>query len=81
MVTTTEIKEVYAMLKERKIHPSGEFDKAGRFYAEHSDLINVRAPSRDYPYSQMHACRSLKYVKAVAEKFKCATKEDLISRV
>ena len=75
---TQEIKEVYKMLKDRAIHPSGGFDKAGRWYAEHADLIDVRSPSRSYPYSQMAACRTLKYVKAVAAHFDCKNKEDLL---
>lgn len=69
------------MLKNREIHPSGNFDKQGRFYAENADLIDVRTPSRDYPYSQMTACRTLKYVKKVAEKFNCSNINDLIHNI
>ena len=75
------IQSVYEKLKNRKIHPSGSFDSAGRWYAENADLINVRAPSRAWPYSQMKACRTKKYVKAVAAKYNCETEVDLISRV
>ena len=32
-----------------------------------------------YPFSQMLACRSLKYVKAVMNKFNCKNKRDLIN--
>jgi hypothetical protein len=71
------IKAVYIMLKDREIHPSGSFDNAGRFFAEHSELINVRTPSRSYPFSHMTACRTLKYVKAVADKFNVETVEEL----
>ena len=80
-VSIEDIKEVYFMLKERVIHPAGNFDKGGRWWAEHDDLISVRTPSRSFPFSQMTACRTLKYVKAVAEKFKPATKEELIKLV
>jgi hypothetical protein len=76
-----DIKKVYEMLKSRTIHPRGSFDDAGRWYANNDDLINVRAPSRAFPYSQMNACRTLKYVKAVAEKFSCETVEELKLRV
>lgn len=71
------INEVYQELKNRDIHPTGEFDKAGRFYAEHDDLINVRSPTRSWPFSQMQACRTKKYVKAVAEKFNCKNADEL----
>ncbi len=76
-----EIKQVYEMLKNRQIHPSGEFDKGGRFYAQHDDLINVRTPSRAWPFSHMTACRTLKYVKAVCEKFQCKNIDELKSAV
>ena len=72
-----EIAEVYKALKDRVIHPAGDFDKAGRWYAEHSELISVRSPSRSWPYSQMMACRTLKYVNAVADKFECKSKTEL----
>ena len=67
------INTVYQQLKNRQLHPSGEFDKAGRFYATNDDLINVRTPSRSWPFSEMVACRTKKYVKKVAEKFGCET--------
>jgi hypothetical protein len=63
------IKKVYTELKEREIHPSGSFDQQGRWYAKNQDLISVRSPSREYPFSEMTACRTLKYVKRVAEKY------------
>jgi len=71
------INAVYQDLKNRNIHPKGEFDNAGRFYAEHQDLINVREPSRKFPFSQMAACRSKKYVTKVCEKYNCLTVDDL----
>ncbi len=75
------IVDVYAMLKNREVHPSGSFDKAGRFYAEHGELISVRSPSRAYPYSQMQACRTLKYVKAIVEHFGCTSKEEILKLI
>ena len=62
-----EIKEVYIALRDRIKNPVGEFDKGGRFYAEYSDLMNVRTPSRSWPYSEMKAARTLKFVRALAE--------------
>ena len=73
--------EVYKQLKDREIHPSGEFDGAGRFYATHRDLIDVRSPSRSWPYSHMTACRTKKYVTKVCEKFNCETVDELKKRV
>lgn len=75
------IAQVYAELKERMIHPSGKFDKAGRWYADNDDLISCREPSRAWPYSQMQACRTKKYVKAVCEKFDCKTIGELRASV
>lgn len=60
--------EVYSLLKNRLINPSGEFDKQGRFYAHNRHLINVRPPSGKWPYSQMIGCRTLKYVKALRDE-------------
>lgn len=78
MLDNVILKEVYQLLQKREIHPSGTFDSGGRFYAAHVDLINVRAPSRKWPFSHMSACRTLKYVKAVNDKFQPKTKEELI---
>ncbi len=71
------IKIVFDKLKNREIHPSGHFDDSGRFYLYNADLIDVRQPSRRYPYSQMLAGRTLKYVTAVANKFNCYNAEEL----
>lgn len=75
------INEVYKMLKEREIHPSGTFDNAGRFFAHNDDLIDVRYPSRSWPHSHMLACRTKKYVTKVCEKYNCKTKEELINNI
>ena len=75
------IKTVYEQLKNRQINPAGTFDKAGRFYLKHSDLVSVRSPSRAWPYSQMLAGRTKKYVAAVAEKYNCSTVSELLSAV
>ncbi|MDO4895662.1 hypothetical protein [Moraxella sp.] len=67
------------MLKERKLHPVGEFDKRGRFYLEDDELVDVRSPSAAYPYSQMSAGRTSKFVKAMAEKYKVQSKDELLA--
>lgn len=77
MVTKEDIKEVYLSLKEREIHPTGTFDKQGRWYAKHRELICVRSPSKAYPYSELLACRTHKYVEAIAEKCQPTTIEEL----
>ena len=71
------IASVYDDLKGRSLHPAGRFDKGGRWYAENSDLISVRSPSHAWPFSEMKACRTRKYVKAVCEKFNCKTEKAL----
>ena len=83
MTKTTQnaIKAVFGMLKNRDINPTGTFDDAGRWYAENDDLIDVRSPSRSYPYPEMVACRTKKYVTAVAEKFGCKTKKTILQHV
>ena len=79
-VSKGDIKKVFVMLKDRKIHPIGTFDKAGRFYLEDAELVDVRTPSAQYPYSQMTAGRTAKFVKAIAEKYKCANFEELLAQ-
>tara|TARA_R110000823_G_scaffold171423_1_gene303874 strand:- start:250 stop:501 length:252 start_codon:yes stop_codon:yes gene_type:complete len=75
------IKEVYTMLKDREINPSGYFDDGGRWFSHNADLIDVREPSRAWPYSQLTACRSRKYVAKIAEKHKVETVQQLIKCV
>lgn len=75
------IEEVYQMLKNREVNPDGDFDSQGRFYATNADLIDVRAPSKAWPYSQLVACRTKKYVKKVCEKWECKTVEELLQRI
>lgn len=67
-LTKEELKSVYLKLKSRELHPMGEFDKMGRFYLKDSELVSCRAPSTKYPYSQMNAGRTGKFVKAIADK-------------
>jgi|APSaa5957512535_1039671.scaffolds.fasta_scaffold34737_6 hypothetical protein len=73
----SDIREVYEDLKYRNINPSGSFDNGGRWYASNTELINVRSPSRAWPYSEMTACRTLKYVTAVSNKFNCQDADEL----
>lgn len=74
-----ELKEVYALLKDRKLHPKGTFDSRGCFWLEDDELVDVRQPSPRYPYSQMTAGRTSKFVKAMAEKYKPATLQEFLN--
>lgn len=76
-VSKADIKEVYIKLKEREENPRGKFDKQGRFYLRDKDLVDVRAPSTAYPYSQMNAGRTATFVKALAHKYKCQNLQEL----
>ena len=75
------VERVYRKLQDREIHPSGRFDGAGRFYLTEADCVDVRSPSRRWPYSQMMAGRTKKYVKKIAVKYKCLTEKDLLNRI
>lgn len=81
MPSSEMIDIVYKMLQNREIHPSGKFDSNGRWYAKNDNLINVRSPSRRWPYSQMVACRTKKYVQKVYDKFKPKDIQQLIQYV
>lgn len=74
-----DLKKVYIMLKERELHPKGSFDKAGRFYLDDSELVDVRPPSAAYPYSQMKAGRTSAFVKKMADKYKATNLNELIA--
>lgn len=66
-MTTAQIAaKEYQNRQERKTHPQGTFDKAGRWYPdeeEHCNCCNaIRSPSRAYPYSYMTHCRTKQHV-------------------
>ena len=71
------ITTIFLELQHRTLHPAGYFDKAGRWYTDYPELISVRTPSRSYPFSEMAACRTKKYVAKIAEKFGCKTVKTL----
>ena len=75
------INKVFDLLKKRLINPSGKFDSGIRFYAKNQELIDVREPSIRFPYSQLLACRTRKYVSKVYDKYECKDLFDLISAV
>jgi hypothetical protein len=73
------INEVFNLLKDKSIYPKGYFDKAGRFYLHDSDLVNVREPSLKYPYTQLNAGRTKKFVTKIVEKYDCKTVIDILT--
>jgi hypothetical protein len=77
MLTKQDIDAVYTELKTRAKNPRGRFDSAGRFYVDDEDLLSVRTPSRAWPYAQMTAARTRKFVTALATKYACKTLQDL----
>lgn len=67
--TTTTLEtaaRVFIARRDRTAHPSGTFDKGGRWYpseAEQCDCCHaVRSPSRAHPYSYMVHCRTMAHV-------------------
>ena len=79
-LSNEELKTVYKMLKEREIHPSGTFDKQGRFYLNDRELVDVREPSAKYPFSEMNAGRTSKFVKAMDKKYRPQNLEEFLTR-
>ena len=76
------VEVVFQQLKAQEIHPEGRFVRNGCWYTkQNSDLISVREPSRNHPYSENRACRSKKYVMKVCKKYNCTTVEQLQNSV
>lgn len=61
--------KTYTDRRDRLAHPSGSFDRAGRFYPDTDEWRHccaaVRGPSRAYPYAYMLHCRTLAHVAAL----------------
>lgn len=74
-----ELKQIYLWLKDRKLHPKGEFDRAKRFYLKDRELVDVRPPSAKHPFSQMQAGRTSKFVNAMADKYKPQTLQAMLN--
>ena len=58
----------YIKLRDRVVHPVGEFDKQGRFIltVRCDCCVGIRRPSKRYPYSQMTHGRSFVHVATAA---------------
>jgi len=54
--------------RDRRSHPDGRTDNGGRWYPSDDENINrtvtstIRSPTRAYPWSYMHACRTAAHV-------------------
>ena len=57
---------MWRALQDRRVHPAGSFDSAGRWYPAVEEKCEVcdriRSPSRAYPYSYLVHCRSYEHV-------------------
>lgn len=65
------IETKYKARQSRSEHPSGTFDKAGRWYPDSQEkcsCCNVRQPSRAYPYSLLLHCRTKKHITNLISK-------------
>lgn len=66
MDTQELVNAIFTARKRRAVHPSGEFDGAGRWYPSDNErcacCADVRRPSRAYPYSYLTHCRTRKHV-------------------
>lgn len=54
----------YIRRRDRDEHPAGSFDNGGRWYPDSSENLDTscyRSPSRGWPYSYMHACRTAQH--------------------
>ncbi|MDD9157462.1 hypothetical protein PVK64_14910 [Aliivibrio sp. S4TY2] len=74
------VNKVYEMLKNSEVYPSG-MTKANKFYADNSHLISCRAPSRAFPYSELNACRTKKYVAKVLQYYNCKSVKTLLKHI
>ncbi|MHA2811590.1 hypothetical protein ACRZ5S_04420 [Vibrio scophthalmi] len=75
------VNKVYEMLQDSDIYPSGSFGTANRFYADNSHLISCRSPSRSFPYSELNACRTKKYVAKVMQYYNCKSVKTLLKYI
>lgn len=64
--TAAEIQTVYELRRDRAQHPSGTFDKGGRWYPAAHETAScckaIRLPSRAHPYSLLVHCRTKKHI-------------------
>ena len=72
MTNPETINQIYQRRKSREQHPSGTFDKGGRWYpdsSEHASCCDsIRTPSLNWPYSLMLHCRTKAHIKHMLEE-------------
>lgn len=69
-MTTVELAaQEWTARKSRQTHPAGRADRGGRWYPapaeEMACCLPIREPSRAYPWSLAHHCRSAAHVAAL----------------
>jgi hypothetical protein len=59
--------QMYESRQSRETHPDGSFDSAGRWYPSDDEecpcCMDIRSPSRAYPFSLMRHCRTRKHIR------------------
>lgn len=72
MAKISDVNTEYKNRKNRLTHPTGKFDKAGRWFPSADEVAEccneIRYPSRAYPYSLLVHCRTKKHIKMLASK-------------
>jgi hypothetical protein len=65
-MSAKEANQEYLDRKARRSHPDGKFDSGGRWYPSDDETQacchKIRNPSRAWPWSLMHHCRTEKHV-------------------
>lgn len=70
--TKMVVAAVYGNRKDRRVHPEGDFDKAGRFYPTSREGCGGSgtygwSPTRNWPYSYMKRCRTKEHCTNLVE--------------
>ena len=64
--TLEQAARTFIARRDRTAHPTGKFDKGGRWYPSEAETCDccssVRSPSRAHPFSYMVHCRTMKHV-------------------
>jgi hypothetical protein len=71
--TKSLVAAVYTARKDRKSHPEGRTDNAGRWYPSErenadGDGSSTRSPSRAWPWSYMSRCRTRQHCAVLVER-------------
>lgn len=65
LAPTDLAQRLYESRQARLTHPAGTFDRAGRWYPDPDERRSccdaIRSPSRNWPYSLLCHCRTLKH--------------------